>query len=463
MLLKNRLNNVKKLLKNDNVLTKLEERYCYSTDAANVIYDDTKIPDLVVFVETIEDVQKVLTYANKYKIPVVSRGAGTNMVGSCVCTHGGIVLNFSKMNKILEINTADMIARVQPGVVLGDLKTSAEALNLFFPPDPSNYKVSTIGGAIAQASAGASAFKYGTIKDYVLSLKVVTADGKLMTLGATTVKDTVGYHLNQLMVGSEGTLAVIVEATLKLIPKPECERTIAIYLNSFISAVSIVNKLSNSNIFPVAVDFMDNNSIVTVENYLKVGMNCRATCMLLVKLDANVEAINMLVEKTKKIIITEDVLEVLYVDSEEFSEKLWSARNASYAAVTRLAPDVVSDDVIVPRKNLLEILDFCMMIANKYFLKMCIVGHVADGNIHPQIALDLNDENQFKNYIKAKSEIYNKVLDLEGSISGEHGVGIEKLSFVENIIDKSALDYMKFIKKAFDPNNILNPGKIFKI
>ena len=220
MLLKSKLEKVKKLLKTDNVLAHLEERYCYSTDAGNCL-NKGKIPDLVIFVESIEEVQAVLKYANKYKIPVVSRGAGTNMVGACVCVEGGIVLNFSKMNKILEINEKNMTATVQSGVVLADLKTSVESLGLFFPPDPSNFRVSTIGGAIAQSSAGALAFKYGTTKDYVLSLKVVTADGKIMVLGAKTSKDAVGYHLNQLIIGSEGTLAIVTKAILKITPKPK--------------------------------------------------------------------------------------------------------------------------------------------------------------------------------------------------------------------------------------------------
>ena len=191
MLLKSKLEKIKKSLATDNVLANLEERYCYSTDASNN-KNELEIPDLVVFVETVDDVQKVLKYANKYKIPIIPRGAGTNMVGSCACNSGGIILNFSKMNKILEINVENMYVKVQPGVVLADLKESVKQFNFFFPPDPSNYKVSTIGGAIAQSSGGALAFKYGTIKDYILSLKVVTADGRLLVLGADTIKDSSG-------------------------------------------------------------------------------------------------------------------------------------------------------------------------------------------------------------------------------------------------------------------------------
>lgn len=462
MLLKNKIDNIKTLLKNDNVLTKLEERYCYATDACNNNLD-IKIPDLVIFPETINDVQKILKYANEHKIPVIARGAGTNMVGACSCTNGGIILNFSKMDKIIEINQTNMTARVQPGVVLGKLKDEVKKYNLFFPPDPSNYRVSTIGGAIAQSSAGATAFRYGTTKDYVVSLKVVTANGELLTLGSETIKDTVGYHLNQLIVGSEGTLAIVVEAIVKLIPKPEATRTICSYYNDYNSAINAVNKLLTSNIFPSAVDFMDKNSIITVEKFLNIGLDTNAKCLLIVQIEGYNNSINLVSKDAELILSSSGSIKTTLCCDELASENIWKARRSSYAATTRLAPDVISDDIIVPRENLVEIINCCNNIADKYDLKMCLVGHIADGNLHPQFALNLDDNTQFRNYSKAKSEIYKKVLELGGTISAEHGIGLEKLPYLDKIIDKSVIDYMKLIKKAFDPNNILNPGKIFKI
>ena len=231
MLLKNDIEQIARIVERENVLTGKEELYCYAEDSMNFCGLHVS-PDAVIFVETIEQVQKVVRYANSKKIPVVSRGAGTNMVGACTCPKGGIVLNFSRMNKILELNTVDMTMTVQPGAVLGEIKHLAEEEGLFYPPDPSNYKVSTIGGSIAQSSGGAMGFKYGTTKDYILSLKVVLADGTLVKLGKGTIKDAAGYHLNQLIIGSEGTLAVVVEAELKLIPKPQSSRTILAYFNT---------------------------------------------------------------------------------------------------------------------------------------------------------------------------------------------------------------------------------------
>lgn len=458
MLLKDKLDKIKTILKNDNVLATLEERYCYSRDASNM-KNDGKIPDLVVFVETIEDVQKILKHANEHEIPVISRGAGTNMVGACICSQGGIVLNFSKMNKILEINQTNMTARVQPGVILGDLKKEVEEIGLFYPPDPSNFKVSTIGGSIAQSSGGAMSFKYGTTKDYVLSLKVVTAEGKLMTLGAETIKDASGYHLGQLIVGSEGTLAIVVEAVLKLIPKPETKRVISAYFSKIEDSVNAVNMIISEHIFPAAIDFMDKNSMLSVEDFANCGLKTEHECMLIIELDGFESSMNSQIYKTTQVLDNNNAIGVEISKKEE----IWEARRSSFAASARLAPDVISDDIIVPRENLPEMIKKCNEISKKYNLKMCLVGHVGDGNIHPQIALNLENEEEFKNYVNAKSEMYETALSLNGTISAEHGIGIEKLSYLENTLDKTALEYMKLIKQVFDPKNILNPGKIFKL
>lgn len=460
MLLKNKIDKMKSFLKTDNVLAKLEERYCYAKDALNAKIE-AKTPDLVVFVETIEDVQRIMKYAYEHEIPVISRGAGTNMVGACVCTQGGIILNFSKMNKILELNTTNMTARVQSGVILGDLKLEAERNNLFYPPDPSNYKVSTIGGSIAQSSGGAMSFKYGTTKDYVLSLKIVTADGTLMTLGAETSKDSVGYHLAQLMVGSEGTLGIIVEALLKLIPKPESRKLVVAYFSKTEDAVLAVNKIIEKNIFPASIDFLDKNSITTIEDFLHCGLKTDNNCMLLIDLDGFESSMNEQETKVVTALKDSDAKEIVIPKSIEEIELIWRARRSSFAAATRLAPDVVSDDIIVPRDKLVLMIAKCNELADKYNLKVCLVGHVGDGNLHPQFVLNLDNDIEFKSYSEAKAEMYKFAISLGGTISAEHGIGIEKLPYIENTIDKSAVEYMKLIKKTFDSKNILNPNKIF--
>ena len=459
MLLKNKLDKMQSFLKNNNVLANLEERYCYANDASNIKYD-FKIPDLVVFAETIEDVQTIVKYANQHEIPIIARGAGTNMVGACVCNKGGIILNFSKMNKILEINPQNMTAKVQPGVILGHLKNEVESLGLYYPPDPSNYKISTIGGSIALCSGGAKSFKYGTTKNYILSLKVVTADGTLMTLGTETSKNALGYHLAQRIVGSEGTLAIVVEATLKLIPKPETSSVILAYFNDVYKMTNAINAVNLSGACPASIDFMDKNSIKTVEEFLSCGLNIYQDYLLLIDLDGSQTSISEQKNNIESILIKSGSTEIIFPTDTE-AQRIWEARRTSFAAATRLAPDVVSDDIIVPRDKLAIMILECNKIAKKYTLKTCIVGHAGDGNIHPQFVLNLNNENEFKNYCNAKSEIYNFAKKLNGTISAEHGIGLEKLAYIDNFIDKNALEYMKLIKKTFDPKNILNPGKIF--
>ncbi len=462
MLLKSNIDDLKKIVKDDNMLFCEEERYCYAEDSAN-IRGEKSIPDIVIFAETTEDVQKTLKYANEHKIPVISRGAGTNTVGSCVCSNGGIVLNFSKMNKILEFNPDNMTMRVQPGVVLADIKNLAESAGLFYPPDPSNFKVSTIGGSIAQSSGGAKSFKYGTTKDYVLSLKVVLADGTVMDLGAGTIKDAVGYHLNQLIVGSEGTLAVVVEAELKLIPKPENNALVTAYFDTIEDAVNGVNGIIQERIFPATIDFMDKNAINTVEKFYPCGLKTEKECLLLIEVDGFSSSIGTQINRVEKALRESRASDVVSVFNKDEMESVWTARRASYGATAKLAPDVVTDDVIVPRTSLSKMVCGCRDICKKYNLQVCIVGHVGDGNVHPQIALNLENDEEYKNLMDAKSEIYSLAISLNGTISAEHGVGIEKISYIDKIIDAKAIDYMRSIKSLFDPNNILNPGKIFRM
>ena len=461
MLLKSEIDDIKKCLNNE-ILTDSTELYCYAEDATNTRIN-LQSPDVVIFPETVQEVQKVVKYANERKIPIIARGAGTNMVGACTCPKGGIVLNFSKMNKILDFNTIDMTMTVQPGVVLDDIKKLAVTEGLFYPPDPSNFKVSTIGGSIAQSSGGAMGFKYGTTKDYILSLTVVLADGSIMKFGAKTIKDAVGYHLNQLIIGSEGTLAIVVEAELKLIPKPEAEKTILVYYSKIEDAVNGVNNILKARVFPSTIDFMDKNSIVTVENFKKCGLKTDMEAMLLINIDGFECSMEYQQELVKNALERSGAELIEIAKDEEQKENIWAARRASFAATAQLAPDVVTDDIIVPRSKIAEMIVGTRNICDKYGLNVCMVGHLGDGNIHPQVALDLNDDVQFKNFQSAKSEIYKLVVNLGGTISAEHGIGIEKIDYFEELIGNSVVDKMRELKQLFDPNNILNPNKIFNV
>ncbi len=461
MLMKNRLiSDLKKSLPSSNVLGTLEERYAYAQDATNVRKIES-LPDAVVFVQTVEEVQAVIKIANKYRIPVICRGAGTNVVGACVVQHGGIILNFSKMNKIIEINKENMTAVVEPGVVLGDLQREVEKLGLFYPPDPSNLAVSTIGGSIAQSSGGAKSFKYGTTKDYIIDLKVVMADGQILQTGSNTIKNATGYNLGSLFVGSEGTLGIVVEATLKLIPKPESKKVIMAYFDTVKDAVHAVNSIIEQRIFPATIDFMDKNAIQTVEKFYPTGLLTDKDAALVIEIDGFKSAIKYQEKVITKIldISKASAIQVSHNDMEY--EKIWTARRSSMGACAKLKPNVTTDDVIVPRENLEKLVLGIREICEKYRLDVCMVGHVGDGSVHPQIPINYKDEDEYKRYKLAKSEIYDLTARLGGILSGEHGIGSEKRAHIHKVINAAALDYMRKIKRIFDPNNILNPYKIF--
>lgn len=461
MLTKNKIEEeLEKFLPEDSILSSLEECYVYSQDGTNTRKSE-KTPDVVIFPETIEEVQQVVKFANIHEIPVTARGAGTNLIGACLPDSGGIVMNFSKMNKIKRINKTDMTAIVQPGVVVGDLQKAVEEIGLFFPPDPSNLRVSTIGGAIAQSAGGPKTFKYGTTKDYVLGLKVVLADGSLMITGSNTIKNATGYPLSQIFIGSEGTLGIIVEATLKLIPKPETSRVMLAYFDSINDATISVNNIIDSKIFPSTIDFMDNNAINTVEKFYPANLATDKTAALIIEIEGSENSVIEDSNKLKEVLLKSKASGITISNTKEEYERIWTARRASFAATAKLRPDVVTDDMIVPRSNLPKLVEGINKICQKYQLQTCVIGHVGDGNVHPQIALNLEDKHEYANYIKAKEEMYKLTIELDGTLSGEHGIGSEKKKYIPMAIDKVALEYMKKIKVVFDPKNILNPDKIF--
>lgn len=454
------ISDLKKTLSSCNVLETLEERYAYAQDATN-IKEIKNLPDVVVFVENIEQVQNVVKLANKYKTPIICRGAGTNVVGACSTEHGGIILNFSKMNKILEINRENMTARVQSGVVLGDLQKAVESFGLFYPPDPSNLAVSTIGGSIAQSSGGAKSFKYGTTKDYVIDMKVVMANGEILQTGSNTIKNATGYNLNTLFVGSEGTLGIVIEATIKLIPKPESKKVLMAYFDTVKKAVSAVNKIIEHRIFPATIDFMDKNAIQTVEKFYPANLLTDKEAALIIEIDGFECSMDYQEKIIVDILNSSDASAIQASHNEEEYNRIWTARRSSMGACAKMKPNVTTDDVIVPRKNLEKLVLGIREICEKYNLAVCMVGHVGDGSVHPQIPIDYSDEAEYKRYKLAKAEIYDLTAKLDGILSGEHGVGSLKREHINKVVNSVALDYMRQIKKTFDPNNILNPYKIF--
>lgn len=465
MLIKaNIITKLKQIVSSENVLTDVEERYVYALDATNR-QNIENLPDAVVFVETIEQVQNILELAYKNEIPVIARGAGTNLVGACMTEKGeranGIILNFSKMNKILEISQENLTARVQPGVVVGNLQAEVEKLGLFYPPDPSNLKVSTIGGSIALSSGGPRTFKYGSTKDYIIDLKVVLADGRIINTGSNTAKNSTGYHLSQLFVGSEGTLGIVVEALVKLIPKPEGSKVILAYFDKISDATHAVNVILENKLFPATLDIMDEKTLQTIEKFYPAGLLTDKDAALCIEVDGYVDSLEYQQNKVLELCRACGASEIQYSKTEEDAQRIWTARRSAFGACAKLKPNVVTEDVVVPRAKIAELVDGIRKICAKNKLMVCLMGHIGDGNIHPNIPLDLRDEDDVKNFQNAKDEIHQLAIELGGTLSGEHGIGCEKSKYMSDAIDEVTLDYMKKIKKVFDEKNILNPQKIF--
>ena len=453
----NIISKLEQIVGKDGVLSSFEDIYGYTFDN-NCKILDTERPIAVVLPETIEQVQSIVKLCNEYNLPVIPRGAGTNHVGGCVAKYGGIVMHFSRMNKILEISKENLTARVQPGVVIGDLLVETEKLGLFYPPDPSNLKVSTIGGALALSSGGPRGLKYGTAKDYILNLTVVLADGSLITTGNDCSKNVAGYNLTQLFVGSEGTLGIIVEAVLKLIPKPQTSKIMLAYFDEIEEAGIGVNTILEAGIVPSVIDLLDKFTLQTIEDFMPSGLKTDKEAMLFIELDGDVQSVKAQEEKISTLL---NNAQIQLVTTRLQAETFWTARRASFGATSKLKGNVITEDVVVPRTKISELIKGIKQINEKYHLTACVMGHAGDGNIHPNYALDFDDADEMLKFHKAKDELFALAIKLGGSVSGEHGIGFEKTKYLKNSLDRKVIGISKQIKNIFDPKNIMNPGKVF--
>lgn len=454
------INSFKTLLGSQNVLTEYSERYCYAYDAT-AIGEDLYMPDVVLLPENKEQICRIVKTANENNIPIVARAAGTNLVGGCLPLKGGIILHLSKMNRILKINKNNLICKVQPGVVVETLQQAVEEEGLFYPPDPASLKVSTVGGSIAQSSGGPRGFKYGTTKDYVLGLEIVLPDGTIMKTGGQTSKNVTGYNLTQLFVGSEGTLGIITEATLRLIPKPEERRLVLACFDSLDKAAEAVTGIISAKITPATLDIMDENTTKTIEKFHNTGLFSDMEAVLVIEADGSKEAADAQIEQIINICNKLGATGIKASQNPREAEEIWFARRSAFGAAARLRPDILTEDAVVPRDKIPEFIKRVKETARKYDLTVCLMGHAGDGNIHPNFSLDLRNKKEAENFEKAAAELFDIALELGGSLSGEHGTGMRKSKFMKKALDENSIFYMKEIKKLFDPKNIMNPGKIF--
>lgn len=445
---------------NIKVLDKQEDIYPYAFDTAP-LKDEIALPVCVAFPASTENVRDIIKIVAEYGLNIIPRGAATCHTSGCKPNNKSIVLHLSLMDKIIELNKEDLTIKVQPYVTIGHLNKEVEKSGLFFPPDPSNLAVSTAGGAVALSSGGPRAFKYGTTKDYVINLKVVLPTGEIIETGSNVAKNVTGYNLTQLFTGSEGTLGVITEITFKLIPKPEKRLVTFAYFDSIVDAAKGVNNVINALIVPSTLDLLDRNTLQTIEKFNPTGIIEDKEAALLIEIDGSEAKIKEDNKKLFSILENSGAVKIIQSNNEEENENIWKARRSAYACVTKLKPNVATEDVVVNKSKILPLIQGIREICSKYNIMVCIMGHAGDGNIHPNFALDLNNEEEKKNFEKVKTELFKLAIDLGGSLSGEHGIGSEKKPYLKMALDPVAYKYMEKIKKLFDPDNIMNPNKMF--
>ena len=452
------IDQMRRIVGKDNVLTSKEELIVYSYDATSLW---SHMPDVVVLPVSAEQVSGILKLANDNEIPVTPRGGGTNVSGGSIPIKGGIVLCTTRMNRIIEINRANLHATVEPGVILLDLNVALAREGLFFPPDPQSFAGCTMGGVVAENSGGPSCLKYGVAKQYVLGLEVVLADGKIMKLGGLTPKNRTGYELAMLFTGSEGTLGVISKITLRLLPSPKASKTIVAVISDVAAAGETVTEIIASSVLPSKVEFVDNWTFEKFRGLLPDEILDNSQVILLIQVDGLPETVDAEAQQVVNI-CRNRAGEVRVAKDQAEADKYWQARSAHFSDISSRTHTIVNEDVCVPRDKIADFIKLGQESARRYDVPISFAGHVGDGNFHPVVLTDSRDKEHFSRALKCIDEIIETALSLGGVLSGEHGIGLEKQRFLKKAMDPLAIDIMKKIKDVLDPNHILNPGKIWE-
>ena len=441
------------------VLTSEEDRKVYSYDGTSTWMHQ---PDLVVFPTETRHVEAVLKLASENRIPVTPRGGGTNVSGGSVPIRGGIVLVMTKMNRILSIDAANLSARVQAGVVLMDLQVALAQKRLFFPPDPQSFLGATLGGIIAENAGGPVCLKYGVTKQYILGLQVVLPTGRTVELGGSTVKNVVGYDLVSLVTGSEGTLAVVTEAVLRLLPLPPARKTIIALFDDLPKSGATVGKILDQGTVPAKIELLDNWVVRSINRITGMGLPEDAAAMLMFECDGAQEVVEHDSRTVIGVCQEAGATQILVAQDQMQAEAYWKARSAGFAAVFGAAPTVLAEDVTVPRTRMAEFIGRVVEICRRSDLQVTVIGHAGDGNLHPSVMTDAKDPAHFQKAQRAVEQIIEAAVEFGGVLSGEHGIGLEKQKFMRRTQDPVFIDLMRKIKDIFDPQGILNPGKIWE-
>jgi glycolate oxidase len=435
-----------------------EERLAYGYDATAML---ARQPEAIVFVESAQQISDVLKLANAEGFKVIPRGSGTNLSGGTIPVENCVVLVMVKMDRILEIDPRNLTALVQPGVLTARIDEAAAAHGLFYPPDPGSMKISTIGGNVAENSGGLRGLKYGVTRDYVLGLEVVLPTGDLMRCGTKCVKDVAGYSIKDLFIGSEGTLGVVTQVLLKLLPRPAARNTMLATFATMTDAAETVSAIIAAKIIPCTLEFLDRTTIRCVEAYAHVGLPLDAEAILLMETDGHPAVVEEESARMIELAHAHHARDVRVAKDAAEAEKLTSARRAAFSALARVSPTTILEDATVPRSELATMIAFIQQTAKKYKLKIGTFGHFGDGNLHPTFLCDERNKEEIERVNAAFREIFEKAIALGGTITGEHGVGLAKKEFLGKFAGRTGLDVMRALKRTLDPHNHLNPGKIF--
>ena len=452
------INYFKKCVGDDNVYDDKAHLIAYCYDATRTRYQ----PDAVIFPRNEEDVSAILKYCNEHRIIITPRGAGSGFTGGSLPANGGVILAFEKhMNKILEIDMENMVAVVQPGVINMDLQRAVEAKGLFYPPDPASQEYSTLGGNVSENAGGMRAAKYGITKDYVMALRAVIPNGEIIRAGKRTIKDVAGYNISGILIASEGTLGIITEITLKLIAKPKMSQTAMGVFPTVNDAMNAVYKSMAAGVTPVAMEFLDNYSIRAVEQKYSKGLPIEAGAILITDVDGNSqEDLTTQLDIIEKAFAENGCSEFKRAQNKDESNALWFARRNVSQCITVYGSKKLNEDITVPRSKLPDLLAEIGKIAQKYNVTVPCFGHTGDGNVHTNVMVDGSDAKALEIGHHAIEEIFKATVALGGTLSGEHGIGLSKAPFMHLAFSDAEMELFRSIKKAFDPNNILNPAKM---
>ncbi|MBF0529367.1 MAG: FAD-binding protein [Deltaproteobacteria bacterium] len=458
MLAKPAITELKALLGPEYFSTRSEDLVLYASDGSN---RTEFLPEAVARPGTTAEVAALIGIARKYKIPLVPRGAGSGLSGGALPVAGGLVVIMNRFNRILEIDAANLVAIVEPGVITGKFQAAVEAQGLFYPPDPASREFSTLGGNAAENAGGTRAVKYGVTRDYILGLEAVIGTGEVIQTGVRTAKGVVGFDLTRLVVGSEGTLGIITRLILRLVPAPEAKETMVAYYDDMDAAAKTIAALTAAKVIPATVEFMDHDSINFLEDYKSFGLDRKAGALLLIETDGSIQQAKADAETTARVCRECGARQIKFASSAAEAELMWQARRALSTAICRAASGKYNEDVVVPRTLIPEMLARLEVIGKKHRVLIINFGHAGDGNIHLNVMYNKYDPEEVRRAEEACREIFITTLELGGTISGEHGVGIAKKDYIALEIPAECLNLMLRVKAAFDPDGIMNPGKIF--